>query len=178
MKDVISSLRMFVLSILVCSAAYPAVMLGFAAVCRAGFTRRQPHPPCGRHGRRLAIACAERSLAPSTSGHGRRPCDYDASATGGSNLSPTNPELTERAEEIIAPAGAAPATSLPADLVTAPAAALDPHITLAAARCKLRRVAAARRMSADECDQADCTNTPTPPRSWHWRANRSSMSWN
>ncbi|MCK9293970.1 MAG: potassium-transporting ATPase subunit KdpC [Desulfobulbaceae bacterium] len=69
--------------------------------------------------------------------------DYNASAAGGSNLSPTSPALRARAEEILA-RSAAGGKPLPADLVTASGSGLDPHITLQAASCQAQRVAAAR----------------------------------
>ena len=74
--------------------------------------------------------------------------DYDSSAAGGSNLSPTSPKLRERAESLVARFGASADRPLPADLVTASGSGLDPHITLAAARYQAARVSAARGASA------------------------------
>ena len=70
--------------------------------------------------------------------------DYNAAATGGSNLSPTNPELTERARDIIDAMGSTADNPIPAELVTASGSGLDPHITLKAARYQAERVAKAR----------------------------------
>ncbi len=70
--------------------------------------------------------------------------DYNAAATGGSNLSPTNPELTTRAQETIQEMNATSENPVPADLVTASGSGLDPHITLKAARYQAERVAKAR----------------------------------
>jgi len=73
--------------------------------------------------------------------------DYNASAAGGSNLSPTNPELRHRAEAIVTQIGVDIGNPLPADLVTASGSGLDPHITLGAAKRQADRVAAARSLS-------------------------------
>ncbi len=73
--------------------------------------------------------------------------DYNASAAGGSNLSPTNPELRHRAEAIMTKMEVATGNYLPADLVTASGSGLDPHISLAAAKYQVERVAAARGLS-------------------------------
>jgi len=67
---------------------------------------------------------------------------YNASASGGSNLGPTNPALAaairERAGRL---GGDAP---IPVDLVTASGSGLDPHISPAAARFQVARVASVR----------------------------------
>ena len=70
--------------------------------------------------------------------------DYNASAAGGSNLSPTNPELRSRADAIIKTLGAVGEKEVPADLVTTSGSGLDPQITLRAAEYQAYRVAAAR----------------------------------
>ena len=72
---------------------------------------------------------------------------YNASAAGGSNLSPANPELRSRALAILAQTQATAASPMPADLVTASGSGLDPHISEAAALYQLPGVAAARGLS-------------------------------
>lgn len=72
--------------------------------------------------------------------------DYNAAASGGSNLSPASPELRRRAEELIAVYGATADNPLPADLATASGSGLDPHISLAAAEFQIPRVAAGRNL--------------------------------
>ena len=72
---------------------------------------------------------------------------YNASASGGSNLGPLNPALTDAVKERIETLKAAdPGNSqaIPADLVTASASGLDPHISPAAAYYQVERVARAR----------------------------------
>lgn len=76
--------------------------------------------------------------------------DYNAAGTAGSNLSPTNPKLRERALEIIGTIGATPENPVPADLVTASGGGLDPNITLEAAAYQAKRVADARGLSEEE----------------------------
>jgi potassium-transporting ATPase KdpC subunit len=73
--------------------------------------------------------------------------DFNASAAGGSNLSPTNPELRQRAEVLLERMTAAIGNPLPADLVTASGSGLDPHITLRGALYQAKRVASARGLS-------------------------------
>jgi potassium-transporting ATPase KdpC subunit len=73
--------------------------------------------------------------------------DYNASASGGSNLSPANPELRKRAKTILAGSVVKGAGPIPADLVTASGSGIDPHITLKGAQYQVERVASARGFS-------------------------------
>jgi potassium-transporting ATPase KdpC subunit len=79
-------------------------------------------------------------------------CGYDASAAAGSNLSPTNSVLTERAKSIIAANGANKAHPIPADLVTASGSGLDPDISRESAVFQAARVASARGISKENVD--------------------------
>lgn len=62
------------------------------------------------------------------------------------NFAPTNPVLTERAEEILRRLNLPEGQRVPADLLTASGSGLDPHFSKAAARVQASRVAAARGM--------------------------------
>jgi K+-transporting ATPase ATPase C chain len=149
MKDVFSSLRMFVLSILVCSGAYPSLMLGFATV--AAPDSRQGSLVRGDDGTVVGSRLlAQKFTRPDYFWPRPSACDYNASATAGSNLSPTNPKLTERARDIIARLAPPDGESVPADLVTASGGGMDPHITLSAALLQAPRVATARKMTEED----------------------------
>lgn len=72
---------------------------------------------------------------------------YNAAASSGSNLGPSNPALQEAVAARIAALRAADlgnTSPVPVDLVTASASGLDPHISRAAADYQLSRVARAR----------------------------------
>lgn len=74
---------------------------------------------------------------------------YDASASSGSNLGPTSRALATQIAERVQAVRAEGATGpVPADMVTASASGLDPHISPANAMAQVNRVAAARGMPA------------------------------
>jgi len=84
------------------------------------------------------------------------PMPYNAAASGGSNLGPSNPALAQAVQARIAalraadPANPAP---IPVDLATASGSGLDPHISPAAASYQAARVARARGLPAATVEQ-------------------------
>jgi potassium-transporting ATPase KdpC subunit len=82
------------------------------------------------------------------------PMPYNAQGSGGSNLGPLNPALADEVKGRIAAlqaAGHVPAnTEVPVDLVTSSGSGLDPEISPAAAAYQVERVAAARKMNAND----------------------------
>jgi len=86
---------------------------------------------------------------PSAAGAG-----YDGSASSGSNLGPTNPDLLAAIDERVAAYrdenGLSADVAVPVDAVTASGSGLDPHISVANARLQARRVAETRGVALDE----------------------------
>jgi len=93
------------------------------------------------------------------------PMPNNATASGGSNLGPTNPALIEAVRgRIDALKAADPDNSLPipVDLVTASASGLDPHVSPAAALYQAGRVARARHMDPGRVRQLVMDHVEAP----------------
>jgi K+-transporting ATPase ATPase C chain len=143
MNDLLTSLRLWLVTLFVCCVLYPGFLWLFGHALVPGSVQgdlvRDPHGQViGSH--RVAQSFSQPEYVwPRPSAVG-----YDASAPGGSNLSPTDPRLTERAREVLARLDVD--ESVPADLVSASGSGLDPDVTERAARIQAPRVAAARRI--------------------------------
>lgn len=79
---------------------------------------------------------------------------YNAAASSGSNLGPAHPALRERLSAAIASERATSTSAVPVDLVTTSGSGLDPHVSPAAARFQVDRIAGARGLSRGQIETA------------------------
>ncbi|NDJ58441.1 potassium-transporting ATPase subunit KdpC [Enterobacteriaceae bacterium 4M9] len=90
---------------------------------------------------------------------------YNPQASGGSNLAASNPQLTQLVDARIAALRAAnpqAAHTVPVELVTASASGLDPHITPAAARWQIARIAQTRSIAPEQVAKLIEAHTQSP----------------
>jgi K+-transporting ATPase ATPase C chain len=143
MQDALASLRAVIVTLLVCCVLYTsAVWIAANLLVPDKATGSLVRDSSGQ-------VIGSRQIAQAFTGPEYvwpRPSavSYNAAASGGSNLSPLNPKLAERASGIIARLQPAGGQLVPADLLAASGSGMDPHISRAAAIFQAPRVAAAR----------------------------------
>jgi K+-transporting ATPase ATPase C chain len=132
---------------------YPLVVTGAATLL---FPRQASGSVFSRDGRVVGSLLVGQRFAGERYFWGRpsatSPGPYNGAASGGSNLGPANRALHEAVRDRVAALRAAhPGQEgpVPADLVTASASGLDPHISPAAAEYQVGRVAGARGMAPE-----------------------------
>lgn len=138
-----TALRAAVLTIIVCGLLYPAFIWAIGQTitphaANGSLLRNAKHEVIGSE------LIAQGFSRPEYFWPRPSAVDYNAAGSGGSNLSPTSPELRSKAAAEIARHSADSSHPLPLDLALASGSGLDPHITLAAAEYQAERVAAAR----------------------------------
>jgi K+-transporting ATPase ATPase C chain len=87
------------------------------------------------------------------------PAPYNAGNSGGSNAGPTSKALIERVQGDVEALKKESDKPIPVDLVTTSGSGLDPHITPATAEFQVPRVAAERKIPADEVRALVVQNT-------------------
>ncbi len=151
MDSLLASIRLVVVTMLICVAGYAAVIWGIGQVLTPSTAQGSLiAAPDGKviGSRLVAQNFAEaRYFWPRPSA-----VDYNAAAAGGSNKSPTSADLTERANEIIPKYGATADNPLPAELAAASGAGLDPHISEGAALYQAKRVADVRGLPLNQVE--------------------------
>lgn len=154
LKQLRAAAVLLVLLTVVTGLMYP---LAITAIAQALFPAEAAGSLVTRNGAVVGSALIGQNFADPRYFHGRpsatAPEPYNAAASSGSNLGPTNPALIERVkaatEAMTAEANGRP---VPMELVTTSGSGLDPHLSPAAALFQVPRVAAARSLPADQVE--------------------------
>lgn len=159
-KNLITAVLMTIATTLLLGIVYPLVVTGLAQVL---FPRQANGDLIQIEGKTVGSRLIGQIFTgpgyfhsrPSAAGAG-----YDATASNGSQLGPTNHQLVERVRDDVAKAhGENPGVPVPIDLVTTSASGLDSDITPAAAAFQVPRIAKARGMAEDELRQLVAKHT-------------------
>ena len=160
------ALVLFLVLSLLTGVAYPLVVTG---VAKALFPAQAGGSLIWRGGKLVGSALIGQSFSDSQHFWGRlsatSPMPYNAAASGGSNLGPLNPALTDAVKgriEALRAADPGNTAPVPVDLVTASASGLDPHISPAAARYQVARVAKARGLAIERVQRLVDQQTDGP----------------
>jgi potassium-transporting ATPase KdpC subunit len=139
---------LFISLTILTGVCYPLLVTGLARFCfpsqsNGSFIRHQ--------GKVIGSALIGQDFQTAKYFHGRpSAANYDALASGGSNLSATNRQLiktvTERIDIVRKENGLPANFSVPSDLITASASGLDPNISPESAMLQIPRIAKARNL--------------------------------
>jgi len=151
-KNLITAVLMTVATTVLLGILYPLLVTGLAQLMF-------PKQANGQLIQRNGVVVGSRLIGQPFSGPGyfhSRPsaagaAGYDAGASSGSNLGPTNAQLITRVSGDVAKLQVEnPGAAIPVDLVTTSGSGLDPDISPAAAQFQIRRVALERKVSEAE----------------------------
>src|SRR5258706_10426265 len=152
MKNLLTAILMTIVTTVIFGLIYPLAITGVAQLAF-------PDKANGQLIRKDEVVIGSRIIGQPFAGPGyfhSRPsaagaAGYDAGASSGSNLGPTNQKLLDRVKADAATLQAEnPGKPVPIDLVTTSASGLDPHISPAGADFQIPRVARERGISESE----------------------------
>lgn len=143
MNQIITALRLLIITVITCCVAYPLfIMAAGKAIVPYSASGSLLKDADGN------IIGSELVAQPFTQPEYLWPrpsaVDYNGAGAAGSNKSPTNPALRDRAMGTLKAYGVSASNPIPPDLVTASGSGLDPHITLKGAMFQSGRIAEAR----------------------------------
>jgi len=160
------ALSLFVVLTLLTGLVYPVAIWGFAQIAF-------PHAANGSVVERHSVVVGSELIGQPFSAPGHfwsrpsatTPVPYDGDASSGSNQGPLNPALVDAVKGRVAALRAADPGNMalvPVDLATASASGLDPHISVAAARYQVGRVARATGLSRERVQALVDRHTELP----------------
>ena len=162
MKNLITAVLMTIVTTVLLGLIYPLVVTGLAQVifpaqANGSLLRSADGTVIGSSliGQPFSSPGYFRSRPSAAGANG-----YDAGASSGSNLGPTNQKLIDRVKADVEKAQAEnPGKPVPIDLVTTSGSGLDPHISPAAAEFQVPRVARERHLTEQQLREVIARHT-------------------
>jgi K+-transporting ATPase ATPase C chain len=151
MKDFSISCKLFLSTLLIFGLFYPLLIWGIGQIIpenAQGF-------PIKKNGQVIGFQNIGQKFTQEKYFWGRPSAvDYNAAATGGSNLGPTNPkhlaEVKQRQEDFLTAHRYLKKSEIPAEMLTASGGGLDPHISPYSALMQAKRVAKVRQLPENQ----------------------------
>lgn len=150
-KNLLIAVMMTIVTTVLLGIVYPLLVTGIA---QAIFPHKANGQLISQNGKLVGSSIIGQPFVGPTYFHSRPSAagtGYDATASGGTNLGPTNKTLIARVDQDSKALQAEnPGVPVPVDLVTTSASGLDPHISIAAADFQIPRVAKSRGISEEQ----------------------------
>ncbi len=147
------AVSLFVVLTVVTGVVYPLAVTG---VARAAFPNQAAGSLIVQDGKTVGSSLIGQNFTDPKYFWGRpsatSPMAYNGQGSGGSNLGPLNPALTDAVKgrvDALRAADPGNKAAVPVDLVTTSASGLDPEISVAAAEYQVPRIARLRRLSPE-----------------------------
>ena len=157
------AVSLFVLLTVVTGVVYPLAVTGIA---KAAFPSQAAGSLIVQDGKTLGSTLIGQNFSDPKYFWGRpsatSPMAYNGQGSGGSNLGPLNPALTDAIKgrvDALRAADPGNKAAVPVDLVTTSASGLDPEISVAAARYQAGRIARLRGLSPASVDEIIARHT-------------------
>ena len=162
MKNLLTAILMTIVTTVLLGLIYPLVVTGLAQVifpdqANGSLIKRGDGTVIGSRliGQPFSSPGYFRSRPSAAGANG-----YDAGASSGSNLGPTNQKLIDRVKADVEKLQAEnPGKRVPIDLVTTSGSGLDPHISPAAAEFQVPRVARERHIGEEDLRRSIARHT-------------------
>ena len=164
-QQLLPGLRITLFLTVLCGLAYPLAVTG---ICQVVFPHQANGSLIPLNGNLVGSELLAQGFTkpeyfqprPSAAGNG-----YDPTASGGSNYGPTNKKLIDRVQasvEQFRKDNPDYHGAIPADLLTASASGLDPHVSPDSAMAQVSRVAKARGVAPDRINKLVASLTEGP----------------
>lgn len=162
-KHLSPALRLTAVLLILLSVIYPLLVAGVARLAPGGGGGEK----LVVNGRVVGYANIGQKFTADRYFNGRPSAvDYNAAGSAGSNKGPGNPDYLQtvqaRIDTLLVHNPGVRKADIPAELVTASGSGLDPHLSPAAARIQVARIARIRGIPSDRLNQLVEANTESP----------------